>query len=72
MRRRQVPQGAAVGAEVVAAVQPGPIMITCEWHRGQVLMDASLSFRVCGNCFAFLGKLREQVEKEATGEQGQG
>ena len=72
MRRRQVPQGAAVGPDVVAAVQPGPIMITCEWHRGQVLMDASLSFRVCGDCFAFLGKLRDQVEKEAAGEPGQG
>lgn len=63
-RRRQVPQGGGAAAEVVQIVHQHTIMAACEWHRGQVPMEATLSFRVCGDCFAFLGKLREQVEKE--------
>jgi len=68
-RRRSLPHGAGAGPEVVQIVHQDVITTTCEWHRAQVPMDATLSFRVCGDCFAFLGKLREQVAKEVADEQ---
>jgi ParB family transcriptional regulator, chromosome partitioning protein len=64
LRRQVQPHQPTAGAEVVQLQVPETIMATCEWHRGQVPMDTTLSFRVCGDCFTFLGKLREEVARE--------
>ncbi len=39
----------------------GPLMGNCEWHKGQVELDRTLSFRVCGDCYQALTKLRDEL-----------
>ncbi len=44
------------------------IMAACEWHRGQVPMEQTLSFRVCGACFQLLQDARRTAEAMDRGE----
>jgi len=69
--RERAPAAQAHPAEVIYTQQPDVIMAACEWHRGQVPMDRTLSFRVCGDCYTFLGQLRDRVAAE-TGNDGGG
>jgi ParB/RepB/Spo0J family partition protein len=47
-----------------------PIMGTCEWHKGQVPVDGTLSFRVCGDCYRFLTQVRDKMADQAPPPEG--
>lgn len=66
-RASQAAPGAAPGQPIVIT-QYDTIMATCEWHRGQVPMESTLSFRVCGVCFQELQAARKHVEALERGE----
>ncbi len=58
-QRASTPAATGAPAEVVQIVQRDTIMAGCEWHRGQVPMERTLGFRVCGDCYTELLKIRE-------------
>ncbi len=45
--------------EVVQIIQQQVMTCVCEWHRGTIELERSLSFRVCGDCYQDLLKIRE-------------
>ncbi len=57
--RARSPEATGVAGEVVQIVQHTVMMDTCMWHQKQVPMERTLSFRVCGDCYTDLLKLRE-------------
>ncbi len=63
--RERAPAAAAGQVVEVITAAPDVIMAACEWHRAQVPMDRTLSFRVCGDCYVFLGQLRDRVTADA-------
>lgn len=61
LRRSQISgQPVAPGAAVPLDAPP-VMMATCEWGAHQVPMEQTLSFRVCGDDYAFLLTLRDRI-----------
>ncbi len=40
------------------------VMLMCEWHRGEVPLEATMAFRVCGPCYTYLQQLRTEVARQ--------
>ncbi len=64
LQRASTPAPPDPGAIVSAAAPYQPIMGSCEWHRGAVPLDGTLSFRVCGQCYQALTALRDDMERQ--------
>ena len=58
-QRASIPPTQTIAGETVQIVQNDIIMAACEWHKGQVPMERTLGFRVCGDCYTELLKIRE-------------
>lgn len=58
-QRARAPETAGAPVEVVQIVHHDVLMTPCEWHRGPTPLERSLSFRVCGDCYQELLKVRE-------------
>ncbi len=59
-RRAAPPEGlpAPVGAPVAAERE---LSAVCEWHRGAVPLDKTITLRLCGDCYSTLLQVRDQV-----------
>ncbi len=58
-QRARSPEMTGVAGDVVQIVQHTVMMDTCLWHQRQVPMERTLSFRVCGDCYLELLKIRD-------------
>jgi len=63
-RHERMPEGTAPTSEQLSTEGPPEIMAACEFHRGEVPLNATLAFRVCQPCYNILVEIRERLEKE--------
>ncbi len=62
--------GPAPGVAPTSVEPPAVVMGRCEWHKGEVPLDATLSFQVCGECYRALTNLRDEMAKQPDQKEG--
>lgn len=62
-RRHEAPDGSTPAAPGPLVASPPVLMASCDWHRGQVPLDRTLRFTVCGDCYTLLLNIREEAER---------
>ncbi len=63
-RRALQPSGAESPTGPLPTDAPPVIMAVCEWHRGEVPLEAMRNLRVCADCDTFLQDLRARLATE--------
>lgn len=62
--------GAAPTDAPTAGGTPATLQGRCDWHMGQVPLDGTLSFQLCGECYQWLTNRRDELLREASATEG--